>query len=51
MIEGWLRRDYHVLRKTGEPTWHSLATALTKVELNGIAVDIQKDFHFSLEQV
>ncbi len=48
LIECWLRRDYRVLEESGEPTWHSLATALKKIDLTGISKNIQKDFNFSL---
>lgn len=42
LIECWLRRDYRVLEESGEPTWHSLATALNKIGLNGVSQDIVK---------
>lgn len=48
LIDGWIRRDYNVLERTGEPTWRSLAKALVDIGMNGISRDIQKDHQFSL---
>ena len=48
LVEDWLRKDYRVLEETGEPTWNSLAKALKYIGLNGISLDIQRDFNFTL---
>ncbi len=48
LIGAWIRRDYEVLERTGEPTWRSLAKAMNEIGLTGISVDIQRDFNFSL---
>ena len=48
LVASWIRRDDDVLKKSGLPTWRSLAKALQDVRMTGISQDIQNHFSFEL---
>ena len=43
MVEAWLRKDDHVLTRSGPPTWKSLVKFLEVTNNTGIAKNIRKD--------
>lgn len=47
MVAAWLRREDHVLEKSGEPTRQSLVNSLQKIGQRGVAKSIQDDLLWS----
>ena len=45
MVAAWLNRQDEVLQRSGEPTWSTLADALTKIGQTGLAKDIRRICH------
>ena len=42
MVAAWLRREKHVMKVSGEPTWRTLVDALSSVGQEGITVNIKQ---------
>ena len=43
MVNAWLRKEDYVLTSSGDPTWRSLAKALSKEGQTGIAQRIEEE--------
>ena len=41
MVAAWLRRKDYVLKRSGEPTWNTLASKLEEIGQTGAAEDIK----------
>ena len=44
LVASWLRREDDVLKRSGEPTWSSLADTLQKIGQTGISRDISSRY-------
>ena len=51
LVASWLRREDHVLSKSGKPTWSKLADALEKIGQTGIAQDVKHRYANEVQQV
>ena len=41
MVAAWLRREDYVLKRSGKPTWNTLANKLEEIGQTGLAEDIK----------